>query len=235
MVGQVVWERGPGRTRLEIGRVGGLDLAVATLRPAPGLWGGVRLRAGVRRARRFFLERGVRRLILPPGGEGAQWFPGFGRVDPMPFYRAVADVLVLGVLRGMGAAPGRERVLLSGPRLCPELEGAARRLCPLVRGVAIDVPGEGASFAAWLHRRYGLPVCRPEGARVTAAFGSGGQESGVVLSLYEGGDLGGAWVTAPELALSPGCEGPLLAALWEQGSLDRERLQAGWTPLDKRD
>ena len=40
-------------------------------------------------SRRFFEQNGVRRIILPESGENS-WFSGFGRVDALPFYRALS-------------------------------------------------------------------------------------------------------------------------------------------------
>lgn len=71
-----------------------MTLARATVHVPPGL-GRFRFRARLRRARRFFEQNGVRRIILPESGENS-WFSGFGRVDALPFYRAVADLLALG-------------------------------------------------------------------------------------------------------------------------------------------
>ena len=151
-------------------------------------------------------------------------------MDALPFYRAVADLLALGALETAGLRPEQASVALSGPRLCPELRAAAERLYPQVRGLVINVPGEGAAYAAWLHRRYGLPVCPPERADVTVAFGPGGVHRGVALDLYEEGrNLAGMTVTAPELALPGECEEQLLAALWEQGGLKREKLRVKWS------
>lgn len=224
MLGRVVWEQSPGRTELDLERLGGLTLARATVHVPEGQ-GRLRRRMGLRRARRFFEQNGVRRLILPQeSGDSA--FADFGRVDTLPFHRAVADLLALGALETAGVEPGRASVALSGPRLCPELRAAAERLCPQVRGLVIDVPGEGESYAAWLHRRYGLPVCPGARAEVTLSFGPGGGQWGTVLGLYEGGEtLAGLRVTGPELELPGDCEDQLLAALWEQGGLEREKLR----------
>ena len=228
MLGRVAWDSRPGRTELGLERLGGMTLARATVHVPPGL-GRFRFRARLRRARRFFEQNGVRRLILPESGENS-WFSGFGRVDALPFYRAVADLLALGALETAGLRPEQASVALSGPRLCPELRAAAERLYPQVRGLVINVPGEGAAYAAWLHRRYGLPVCPPERADVTVAFGPGGVHRGVALDLYEEGrNLAGMTVTAPELALPGECEEQLLAALWEQGGLKREKLRVRWS------
>jgi hypothetical protein len=102
---------------------------------------------------------------------------------------------------------------------------AAERLCPQVRGVSIQVPGEGEGYAGWLHRRYGLPVTPPEGAAVTLAFGPGGEHWGMELPLYEGGSLPeGLELRLEGLELPKWCRAELLTALWEQGALPRETL-----------
>ena len=119
MLGRVAWDSRPGRTELGLERLGGRTLARATVHVPPGL-GRFRFRARLRRARRFFEQNGVRRIILPESGENS-WFSGFGRVDALPFYRAVADLLALGALETAGLRPEQASVALSGPRLCPEL------------------------------------------------------------------------------------------------------------------
>lgn len=224
MLGRVVWDQNPGRTELEFESLVGLTLIRTTLHVPDGL-GRRRFRARVRRAEHLLEKHGVRRLILPKEGNN-RFFSAFGRVDTLPFYRAVADLLALGGLKAVGARPERASVALSSSRLCPELRAAAERLCAQVRGLVIDVPGEGVPYAAWLHRRYGLPVCPGERAEVTLAFGQGGGRWGLVLELYEGGaGLAGLRVTAPELELPGDCEDQLLTALWEQGGLKREKLR----------
>lgn len=43
------------------------------------------------------------------------------------------------------------------------LFAAAERLCPQVRHLVVDVPGEGEELAAWLREEYGAAVLRPAG------------------------------------------------------------------------
>lgn len=167
MLGRVAWDSRPGRTELGLERLGGMTLARATVHVPPGL-GRFRFRARLRRARRFFEQNGVRRIILPESGENS-WFSGFGRVDALPFYRAVADLLALGALETAGLRPEQASVALSGPRLCPELRAAAERLYPQVRGLVINVPGEGARL-----RRLAPPQVRPAGLPARAGGCDGG-------------------------------------------------------------
>jgi len=225
MLGRLEYVKGPGRVELEAERVGELPLLRGVLREEEGLsrW---RLRRRVRKLRRMLARRGVRRLVVPEGFPYAEDFADFGRIEPLHFYRAVLDVLALGCLEAEGIAPERAVVALSAPRLCGELMAAAQRLCPQVRGLLIDVPGEGARYAGWLHRHYGLPVCPRAGADVTVALSPGGGRWGRVVELSEERvELGGLILAAPELELPPACEEQLLAALWETGLLERGALQ----------
>lgn len=225
MLGRIEYVRGPGRVELEAERLAGLPLLRGVLREEEGLarW---RLRRRVRKLRRMLERRGVRRLVVPEGFPYAAQLEDFGRVEPLPFYRSVLDVLALGGLRLDGIAPERAVVALSASRLCPELEAAARRLCPQVRGLLIDVPGEGQRFAAWLHRRYGLPVSPRAGADITVALSPGGGRWGRAVELSEERtELGGLALAAPGLELPPECEQQLLAALWERGLLERGALR----------
>ncbi len=230
MLGRIIYVRGPGRTGLELERIGELPLLRGTLFEPEGLrpW---RLRRSLRQLGRLLERQGVRRLILPEGFPYAGAFSGFGRVELLPFYRAEADLLALGALGLDGVEPQRAWIALSASHLCPELTAAARRLCPQVRRLIIDVPGEGARYAAWLHRQYGLPVAPGTGADVTVAFAPGGGRWGRVLELGgEEPELGGLELAAPELALPEEYAARLMAALWERGALERGQLQVRYCP-----
>lgn len=191
-----------------------------------------RLRRRIRRAETALLSGGARRVILPEGFPYVQMLSVLRPVEVVPFYRAVADVLALGALEGRGVEARAGRVALSAPWLCPELMGAAERLCPLVRGLLIDVPEEGERYARWLHGQYGLPVTPPAtGAEVTVAFGPGGRRWGTALELYGGrGELGGVRLTAPDLELPEGCDDQVLALLWEMGAVRRDGLGTKYVP-----
>ncbi len=223
MVGRIIIREEKGRGRIQVEYLAGLSLMTGVLYLPPGL---SQRRAGRRLAR---LERqlrgvGVGRVVVPEG------FSGLTRlrpVDTFPFYRAVADVLVLEGLRLDGVAPKQGAVTLHGPWLCPELRRAAQRLCPLVRTLRIQVPGEGEDYARWLHQQYGLPVSPPEGpADVTASFGPGERGQGRVLCLYGQPELGGLRLAAQGRALPQAWDQQLLALLWEQGAVRREELYA---------
>jgi hypothetical protein len=225
MLGIVQWERNKGKKAPERAVFGPLEGMVVTLSAPPGLpdW---RLRRRVRRLGGTLRRLDVHRLIVPGDLPHPDLLSHFHRVDPVPFYRGMADVLALGYIACKGKEPVRETVALTGPRLCPELMAAAERLCPQVRGVSIQVPGEGEGYAGWLHRRYGLPVTPPEGAAVTVAFGPGGERWGQELPLYEGGGLPeGLELRLEGLELPQWCAPELLTVLWERGTLPRERLQ----------
>jgi len=229
MLGRIVLFQEKGKVSVEPERVAGLPLLRGTLFAPEGL-SPRRLRRRLKKLGRLLARQGVGRLILPEGFPWGEAFADFGRVDPLPLYRAAADLLALGALELDGVPLERALVALSGPRLCPELTGTAERLCRRVRGLVIDVPGEGARYAGWLHRRYGLPVSPGAGAQVTVAFGPGGGRWGRVLELTEERlDLSGLQAAAPELDLPPEYARPLLAALWERGLLERSALQI-WGP-----
>lgn len=226
MVGRLVLARERGRSRLEEDRLGPLAALRWTVFEPDGLkpW---QLGRRLRRAERALTRAGAARVVL-----GAD-FPYRDRltllrpVDPLPMLRACADVLALGALEAEGIDPRRGRVALSAPRLCPELEGAAERLCPRVRGLVIDAP-VGEDYARYLQAKFGLPVSPvTAGADVTAAFGSGGGRWGRCVELYEGGTLNGLELGAEEVELPPDCADQVLALLWERGEVRREGLRVG--------
>ena len=159
VVGQIELRREKGRFRLEEVWLGPLAVMRAAVYEPEGLvpW---RLARRLRRAERALARAGAGRVVLgrdfPYGDRLALLRP----VDPLPFWRGCADVLALGALEAEGAPPSRGRAALSAPRLCPELERAAERLCPRVRGLLIDAPG-GADYARHLLGQVGLPVLPP--------------------------------------------------------------------------
>ena len=223
MVGELICLEEKGRGRLERVRLGPLPAVRWTLYAPEGLadW---RLRRRLRRAERELLRAGAGRVVLGADFPYGDRLALLRTIDPVPVWRAAADVLALGALAAQGVAPAQGRVALSAPRLCPELERTAERLCPKVRGLVIDVPG-GTDYARYLQAKFGLPVTPPAaGADVTAAFGPRGGRWGWRLELHGQTDLGGLAVSAEGMDLPPDCAGQVLALLWEQGEVRREGL-----------
>ena len=233
MVGWLAFRREKGRFRTEERLIGSMRVIRAVVYEPDGLasW---RLRRRLRRAERALVRVGAGRVIL---GED---FPYKNRltllrpVDVVPFRRGCADVLALGALEAEGIPRKRGRVALSGPRLCGELEDAAERLCPQVRGLLINAPG-GEDYARYLQAKFGLPVTpAAAGADVTVAFGPKGERWGRAVELYEGGTLNGLILKAEGVALPPDCGEKILALLWEKGELNRERLCSQLIDTGKR-
>ena len=223
MVGQLVLAGEKGRFRLEEDRLGPLEVVRAVVYAPEGLppW---RLRWRLRRAERALVRAGAGRVVLDGGFPYGDRLALLRPVDPLPFFRGCADVLALGALEAEGVDRRRGRVALSAPRLCPELERAAERLCAHVRGLLIDAPG-GEDYARYLQAKYGLPVTPPSaGADVTAAFGPGGGRWGRVVELDQGGPLGGLALGAEGVELPADCAEQALALLWERGEVRREAL-----------
>ena len=223
MVGQLVWEASKGRGRLEEAVLGPLPVLGGRVRARVGRAPGGVARGG-RRGQRDWVRAGVGRVLL---GRDFPWGDRLRRlrpVDPVLLWRGAADVLALGALDAAGVPRRRGRVALSAPRLCAELEAAAERLCPQVRGLLIDAPG-GEEYARYLQAKFGLPVTPPSaGADVTAAFGPEGGRWGRCVELYEGGTLNGLELRAKGVELPPDCAGQVLALLWERGEVRREEL-----------
>ena len=226
MVGELVCLREKGRGRLERVRLGPLEALRWTVFAPEGLseW---RLTRRLRRAERELCAARVGRVVLRAGFPYGDRLQRLRQVDPLPLWRDMADLLALRLLDAQGIPYNRGRVALSAPRLCAELESAAERLCPLVRGLLINVPG-GEDYARYLQAKFGLPVTPPAaGAEVTAAFGPGGGRWGRILELYGQADLGDLTVTAEGLELPEDCRDQVLALLWERGEVKREQLIVG--------
>lgn len=223
MVGWLTLRREKGRLRTEEELIGPMRVIRAVVYGPDGLapW---RLRRRLRRAERALVRAGTGRVILGEDFPYGDRLTHLRPVDVVPFRRGCADVLALGALRLENIPPERGRVALSTPRLCPELEGAAERLCAQVRGLLIDAPG-GEDYARYLQAKFGLPVTPPSaGADVTVAFGPGGGRWGRSVELYQGGALGGLALRAEGMELPADCAEQVLALLWERGEVRREGL-----------
>ena len=223
MIGELVCLRERGRGRSERVRLGPLEVMRWTVYVPEGL-SERRLERRLRRAERELAQAHAGRVVLRDGFPYRDRLRQLRPVDPLPFWRETADLLALAALDADGVPYSRGTVALSAPRLCIELERAAERLCPLVRGLLIDAPG-GEDYARYLQAKYGLPVTPPAaGAEVTAAFGPGGGRWGRCLELYGQVRLGGLTVAAEGLELPEDCRDQVLALLWERGALSREAL-----------
>ena len=223
MVGELVCLREKGRGRPEWVKLGPLEAVRWTVYAPEGLseW---RLKRRLRRAERGLAEANVGRVVLRAGFPYGERLRQLRLVDPLPLWRGTADLLALGTLDAQGVPYRRGRVALSAPRLCAEMESAAERLCPLVRGLLIDAPG-GEDYARYLQAKFGLPVTPPAaGAEVTAAFGPGGGRWGRCLELYGQAKLGGLTMAAEGIELPEDCRDQVLALLWERGEVKREQL-----------
>ena len=223
MVGELVCLREKGRGRPERVRLGPLE-AVRWTVYAPERLSERRLEWRLRRAERGLAAANIGRVVLRAGFPYGDRLRLLRPVDPLSLWRETADLLALGALDADGVPYNWGRVALSAPRLCAELERAAERLCPLVRGLLIDAPG-GEDYARYLQAKFGLPVTPPAaGAEATVAFGPGGGRWGRSLELYGQAKLGGLTVAAEGVELPEDCRDQVLALLWERGEVKREQL-----------
>lgn len=230
MVGRVKYVQGRGRSHSEIEYLHGLAILSVTLCAPEGLRV-QKLERRMEKVERIFRKAEVTRVILPLGFPHADRLKQVQAVDTLNFYRCMADLLALDILKRRGMDLRRARVALVGPRLYPELCEAAKRLCQVVREVRIDVPGEdGERFAQLLQREFGLPVM-PQTSTADVIVSFGPTAATVDLNLWgKEPHLNGVRLNAKNMDLPLEIEQPVLALLWEQGRLRRESIQVVNTP-----
>lgn len=223
-VGRLIWREERGRGSSELAYYGPLPLVSVTV-CAPARMGAWRRARRMRQAVAILRQAGVRRVIWDTACPWRAREAGFAPVEVEELYQAQADRLVLAELERLGVAREEGRVALVGQRLTIPLQRTAQRLCPQVRGLLIQVPGQGEDYARWLYGQYGLPMAPAgAGADVTVAFSPGGPRWGRGLEVYGPCQLEGLRLAAPGLELPPDIEQPLLAQLWERGMVRGEDL-----------
>ena len=230
MVG--VLELTEGRGRPEAGRCSLLGLGLLRVRvPVTDKLSGGRLVRRLEKGARLLTRAGVRRVLT------AADFPhwdllarhGLEPVDPAPLCQALAAPLTLEAMARRGVDPERGTVSLWAPRPSSALLRAAEELCPRVRLLTVDVPGEEEALAGWLWREFGAAALRPEAAPPADAavwFADGGGRGAAVLRLYgPAPDLAGLTLAPPRDVAEAGLDPvPAMALLWEAGRLDRQKI-----------
>lgn len=204
----------PGQGRIRMERMDVLGLPVLWVWvPTGGCWEKRRLA----RTERLLARQGVRRLL--PLRDLPEWSVSIPAVDPLPLYRAMADRLVLEVLKQSGVEQHGAVVALVGEQVDGDLARAARLLCPRVRVLLLEVERGGERLARELYREFGAAVSAGGRAHVRVRF-SGPARPGELV-LCHGAELLGMRVEAQGLCLPERLEPlPLLTALWQSGRLD---------------
>ena len=230
MVGVLELTAGRGRVRAERWPLLGLELLRARV-PVPEGAGERRLERRVEKGAKLLARAGARRVLTAADFQNWNILErhGLEPVDPGPFCQAHAASLALSALEGLGVPPERGTVSLWAPRSSPALLRAAEALCPRVRLLTVDVPGEREALAAWLWREFGAAVLSPEAAPTADAalwFADGGGAGRAVLRLYgPAPDLAGLAFTPPSGVAASGLDPlPAMALLWEAGRLDGEKI-----------
>ena len=209
MLGRIRWEDGR-KIRVEGERL--LDLPLLTL-GLPDRERGRERR--LRKAVRLLTERRVSRVLVPPG------FPlwpdlagrGLRPVDTNALRCALVPAWVRAALALRGIQPEQAVLQLAGGRESPDMERVAWSLCPLVRNLVIDTPGDGV-LAVRLRREFGLPV-----------LPAGSVQTDLCLRFDPGPVLEGGSFSLDGACLPEDCERlPLLAALWECGRVKTQEI-----------
>ena len=157
--------------------------------PIPARMGEGRVRRRVEKGARALELAGARRVLTRP--DFPYWEElrknGLRPVEVEGFCQALAASLALAELGRRQIPPTRAAVTLSGPRVSRALLRAAEVLCPQVRCLTVDVPGEGERVASWLWKEYGAAVFSGGDGRrahVALCFGPGEARGETVFSLY---------------------------------------------------
>ena len=210
-------------------RLGGLRCLRAAV-PAARL-GENRVRRRVEKGARALGRSGVRRVLT--AADFPYWEElrrsGLRPVEVESFCQALAVPLTLAALERQRIPPGQAVVGLWGPRPSRPLLQAAERLCPRVRWLTVEAPGENGHLADWLWREFGAAICPGGGRRpdVVLRFGPGGPEGEITLHLYGSRpDLAGLLPLPPAGVNGAGLDVlPVLALLWEAGYLDLQKIK----------
>ena len=221
MLGVICWENG-GRVRLEQGRLRSLPVLNAHV-PRGGRWE----RHRVDNAARLLYRQGVRRVV--PLREFDWWDilnrRGLWPVDALPLYRAMGAQLVLAALAGRGEDLRDAAVVLRGDHVDAELAAAARKLCPMVRRLAVDTKRGAQQLSRELYWQYGAAVESGQAGRDWLSVRFNGENLGENLVLCGGPCLMGLEVYAPGLTVPEELEpAAVLTALWQAGLLGTEEL-----------
>lgn len=219
MLGMLCWSR--GRVTLKQSQVMGLAVLQAHLQ-AGGYWEERRLD----RAARLLVRRGVRRML--PARDFERWYVmarhGLAPVDPLPLYRAMGAELVLAALKKRGVEPDCGAVALVGEGVDADLARVARRLCPRVRTLLLEVSYGAQRLARELYWEFGAAVSVGGEADVRVRFSGPAQPE--ELTLCDVPELLGLELEAPGLELPEELEPlPLLTALWQAGQIHLEELR----------
>ncbi|WP_130868886.1 hypothetical protein [Intestinimonas massiliensis (ex Afouda et al. 2020)] len=231
MVGVVELREGRGRRPAAVRwDLLGLPCLRAEIPFRPGLGEG-RLGRRVDRGSRLLAKAGVRRVVT------AADFPCWDRlersglrpVEAAGFCQALALPLTLAALERQGVSPARASVVLSGPSVSRALLRAAEELCPRVRRLSVDVPGEGEKLADWLWREFGAAMVSPDAGRradVALRFGPGGEPGHTTFELYgPRPGLAGFRIVPPAGLEKRGLDTlAVLSLLWEEGRLDLRKI-----------
>jgi len=226
MLGQIVYraQRG-GKLGVEETSLCGVKILRLGFDP-DSIWAGW----SVKRAGRFLVGAGVRRILTPEYFE--QWESlqklGLREVNPVGFLRVHATPLTLAALKKRGNRPERCAVALRGERVDRGVERTAMELCARVRDVCISFPKGGEALRKQLRWELGAAV-RPDYADVESAVrytNDTWEQGGTVLDLFAPRpEPGGVEVKLAGLSQSDTKDLHLAAVLWEVGRIGVEDLE----------